>query len=77
MQWRYATIAAIAALPGRLMLMNSARTIEARLSSLSCCSPGTTLPAYLLLDDWPTDRQLLGGVIMLAGIAWPLSAGRR
>lgn len=79
-QWRYATIAAIAGpFLGRLMLMNSARTIEARLSSLiMLLSPVLTLvPAYLILDDWPTERQLLGGVIMLAGIAWPLSAGRR
>lgn len=79
-QWRYATVAAIAGpFLGRLMLMNSARTIEARLSSLiMLLSPVLTLvPAYLILDDWPTDRQLLGGLIMLVGIAWPLSAGRR
>ncbi len=79
-QWRYATLAAIAGpFLGRLMLMNSARTIEARLTSLiMLLSPVLTLvPAYLILDDWPTDRQLLGGAIMLVGIAWPLSVRRR
>ncbi|CAN0070231.1 unnamed protein product [Discosporangium mesarthrocarpum] len=79
-QWRYATLAAIAGpFLARLMLMNSARTIEARLTSLiMLLSPVLTLaPAYLLLDDWPTDRQLVGGAIMLVGIAWPLWAGRR
>lgn len=79
-QWRYATLAAIAGpFLGRLTLMMSARTIEARLSSLAMLlAPVLTLvPAYLLLDDWPTDRQLLGGAIMLVGIAWPLSAERR
>lgn len=79
-QWRYATLAAIAGpFLGRLMLMISARTIEARLSSLvMLLAPVLTLvPAYLFLDDWPTDRQLLGGAIMLAGIAWPLSGRRR
>ncbi|MEM9175238.1 MAG: DMT family transporter [Myxococcota bacterium] len=74
-QWRYATLAAICGpFLGRLTLMLSARSIEARLSSLvMLLSPVLTLvPAYLLLGDWPTDRQLLGGLVMLLGIAFPL-----
>ena len=37
----------------------------------------TLIPAYLILDDWPTERQLLGGVVMLVGIAFPLFRTRR
>ncbi len=79
-QWRYATMAALSGpFLGRLTLMMSARTIEARLSSLvMLLAPVLTLvPAYLILEDWPTERQLLGGVVMLVGIAFPLLRTRR
>ena len=79
-QWRYATMAALSGpFLGRLTLMISARTIEARLSSLvMLLAPVLTLvPAYLILEDWPTERQLLGGVVMLLGIAFPLLRTRR
>jgi len=59
---------------GRLTLMLSSRYIEARLSSLAMLSAPvlTLVPAYVFLSDWPLDHQLIGGAIMLAGIAIPL-----
>lgn len=74
-QWRYAALAAIAGpFLGRLTLMLSAQTIEARMSSLvMLLAPVFTLvPAYFFLDDWPARHELLGGVVLLIGIAWPL-----
>lgn len=61
---------------GRLALMESARHIEARLSSLvMLCAPVLTLgPAWWLLGDWPASHQLVGGAIVLVGIAWPLAS---
>lgn len=76
--------AAIAALTGpflgRLALMESARYIEARLSTLvMLTAPIMSLGlAWLALGDWPSDHELQGGALMLAGIAIPLlPAGRR
>jgi drug/metabolite transporter (DMT)-like permease len=59
---------------GRLFLMTSAKYIEARITALiMLVSPPMTLVlAYLLLDDLPSGREILGGLIMLAGIAIPI-----
>jgi drug/metabolite transporter (DMT)-like permease len=58
----------------RLCMMFSARDVEARTTTLAnLTSPLMTLPlAWLLLADLPLPHQLLGGALMLAGIAIPL-----
>ncbi|MCH2170532.1 DMT family transporter [Myxococcota bacterium] len=75
----YATLAAIAGpFLGRLALMNSARYIEARITSLvALTTPVMTLVvAFLLLSDWPRPNELIGGAIMVSGIAIPLVTWR-
>jgi drug/metabolite transporter (DMT)-like permease len=82
-QMLYAAMAAISGpFLGRLTLMISALYIEAHLSSLATLAAPvlTLIPAYLILSDWPLEHQLLGGAIMLAGIAiplWPRSSEAR
>ncbi len=74
-QIRYAAMAAISGpFLSRLATMISARYLEARLSSLVMLTVPvlTLIPAYLILADWPLSHQLIGGAIMLAGIAIPL-----
>ncbi|MEZ4282258.1 MAG: DMT family transporter [Myxococcota bacterium] len=63
----------------RLCLMLSARDVEARTTTLAnLTSPLMTLPlGWLLLSDLPAPQQLLGGAIMIAGIAIPLLPRRR
>ncbi len=58
----------------RLCMMFSARDVEARTTTLAnLTSPLMTLPlGWLLLSDLPSSHQLLGGALMLAGIAIPL-----
>ena len=76
----YATLAAIfGPFLGRLALMNSARHVEARVTTLATLStPVMTLVlAFFVLGDWPLEHQLLGGAIMIAGIAIPLIPLRR
>jgi drug/metabolite transporter (DMT)-like permease len=71
----YASLAALAGpFFARLCLMISARHVEARITSLTnLSSPVLTLGlAFLILSDWPADRQLIGGAIMMAGISLPL-----
>ncbi len=71
----YTTLAAIfGPFLGRLALMNSARHLEARITTLATLStPVMTLVlAFLVLGDWPLLHQLLGGAIMIGGIAIPL-----
>lgn len=73
-QWLYASISAIAGpFLGRLALMIAARHIEARVSTLATLTtPAWTLVfAIVLLSDWPAPHELLGGAIMLLGIAVP------
>lgn len=74
-QLLYAGMAAIAGpFFARLCIMISSRYLEARVTALaSLASPVMTLLlAFVLLSDWPTDYELLGGAIMLAGISVPL-----
>jgi drug/metabolite transporter (DMT)-like permease len=74
-----ATLAAVAGpFLGRLALMQSARYVEARVSTLATLTTPvfTLVLAFVLLDDWPRSHELLGGAIMLAGIAIPLLPGR-
>lgn len=76
----YASLAALfGPFLGRLMLMESARYVEARISTLATLStPVLTLGlAYVLLSDWPERHELAGGALMLAGIAIPLWRRRR
>ncbi len=76
----YAGVAALAGpFLGRLALMLSARTLEARVSTLATLTTPilTLLLAFLILSDWPADHELVGGAIMIAGIAIPLLSDRR
>lgn len=63
----------------RLCMMLSARHIEARMTTfVNLGSPLMTVPiAWALLSDLPRPHELLGGAIMMAGIAVPLIPGRR
>jgi drug/metabolite transporter (DMT)-like permease len=64
---------------GRLCLMQSARYVEARVTALANLgSPVITLVlAWAVLDDLPTGHELLGGLVMLVGIAFPIVAWAR
>jgi len=71
----YSTLAAITGpFLGRLALMNAARHLEARTTTLvTLATPVLTLGiAFLILSDWPENHELLGGAIMIAGISIPL-----
>jgi drug/metabolite transporter (DMT)-like permease len=71
----YATLAAIGGpFLGRLALMIAARYVEARVSTLcTLTTPVLTLfLAFLLLADWPEAHELIGGAVMIGGIAIPL-----
>jgi drug/metabolite transporter (DMT)-like permease len=71
----YAALAAfVGPFLGRIFLMISARYVEARLTTLAnLTTPVMTLVlAFLLLSDWPQPNELLGGAIMMVGIAVPL-----
>jgi drug/metabolite transporter (DMT)-like permease len=59
---------------GRLAMMTSARYLEARLTTLATLAapPLTLLLAILLLSDVPTPREIVGGLVMLVGIAIPV-----
>jgi drug/metabolite transporter (DMT)-like permease len=59
---------------GRLALMISARHIEARVTTLATLmTPAMTLAlGFILLSDWPETYELIGGAIMIAGVAIPL-----
>ena len=62
---------------GRLCLMQSSRYVEARVSTLAnLTTPALTLLlAFLFLSEWPTTWQLVGGAVMIAGIAVPILGG--
>ena len=72
------TAAMLGPFASRLCLMLSARHVEARTTTLvNLTSPLMTVPlAWLLLADLPRANELLGGGIMIAGIAIPLLAVR-
>ena len=71
----YASIAGILGPTlGRIALMNSARYLEARVSTLATLTtPALTLVfAFAILGDWPRPHELLGGGLMIVGISIPL-----
>ncbi len=71
----YTSLAAICGpFLGRLSMMKSAQTLEARYTTLTLLAapPLTLVLGFLLLDDLPTGREVLGGTIMLLGIAIPV-----
>ncbi len=79
-QWMNAALAALAGpFLGRLALMQSARYLEAQVTTLATLTtPVFTLAfALVLLDEWPRPHELLGGAIMLGGITISLLPGRR
>jgi len=59
---------------GRLSMMLSARHLEARKTVLMTLAapPVTLVVAVIALGDWPSGRELAGGVVMLMGVAIPL-----
>lgn len=59
---------------GRLAMMTSARYLEARLTTLATLAapPLTLLLGLLLLEETPSPREILGGAVMLAGVAIPV-----
>lgn len=59
----------------RLGLLQSGRYIPAQLTALSAltCPVFALLLAYLFLGELPTGREVLGGSVMLLGVAIPLS----
>ena len=61
---------------GRLSLMLSGRDIEARYTALIVLSsPVLTLGlSWLFLGGWPEPQELVGGGIMLLGIALPVAS---
>ncbi len=64
---------------GRLCMMNAARYLEARITTLATllAPPLTLFLAFVVLSDLPTLRECIGGAVMLAGVAVPILAGRR
>ena len=74
--------AGLAALLGpffaRICLMISARHVEARVTALvNLTGPELTLVlAFFILSDWPKPHELVGGAIVVSGIAVPM-IGRR
>ncbi|HEX7476916.1 MAG TPA: DMT family transporter [Polyangiales bacterium] len=75
--------AALAALCGpvlsRVCIMYSVRYVEARVSALTIlCAPVLTLwLSHLWFGGLPGTQQLLGGLLMLTGIALPISGWKR
>jgi drug/metabolite transporter (DMT)-like permease len=64
---------------GRLAMMTSARYLEARLTTLATLAapPLTLLFGLLVLSETPSTREIVGGCVMLVGIAVPVVARRR
>jgi drug/metabolite transporter (DMT)-like permease len=64
---------------GRLCMMTSARYLEARITTLMTLAapPLALLLAFLVLGDLPGPRDLVGGAVILAGIALPILARAR
>lgn len=59
---------------GRLCMMTSAKYIEARITTLATLAapPLTLLLAYVILSDFPSTREIQGGLLMLIGISIPI-----
>lgn len=59
---------------GRLAMMTSARYLEARLSTLATLAapPLTLLLGMLVLSATPTPQEIIGGLVMLVGVAIPV-----
>lgn len=59
---------------GRLCMMLSSRTIEARLTTLATLAapPVTLVVAWIALETPPSWREVAGGLLMMTGIAIPL-----
>jgi len=59
---------------GRLSMMMSARSLEARVTVLFTLAapPVTLVVAFFWLGDWPSAREIVGGCTMLAGVALAL-----
>jgi drug/metabolite transporter (DMT)-like permease len=59
---------------GRLCMMNSARYLEARLTTLATLAapPLTVLLAFVVLGELPSLREVEGGLLMLIGISIPI-----
>ena len=75
----YAGLAAVAGpFLGRLSIMLSARHLEVRTTALMnlLTPPLTLVAALLILSDWPLGHELVGGAIMLAGVAIPVLRSR-
>ena len=73
----YAALAAFCGpFAARLCLMTSLRYLEARMTTLATLAapPLTLLLAVLVLGELPSPRDLLGGAIILTGIAFPILA---
>jgi len=71
----YASLAAFCGpFAGRLSMMMSARYLEARLTTLATLAapPLTLLLGLLVLPETPAPREILGGLVMLVGIAIPV-----
>lgn len=74
-QVAYAALAGFAGpFAGRLCLMTSARYLEARLVTLATLAapPLTLVLAYFVLGDVPLANELLGGGLILLGVAVPI-----
>ena len=63
---------------GRLSMMTSSRYLEARLTTLATLAapPITLLLGVLLLSETPAPREVIGGLVMLVGIAIPVLGSR-
>lgn len=75
----YAGIAAVLGPSlARLCLMHSARYMEARLTALVVLTSPvwTLLLCWVVLGDWPASHEILGGAIMLLGVAFALALRR-
>ncbi|MCP3984605.1 MAG: DMT family transporter [bacterium] len=76
----YAALAAFCGpFAGRLCLMNAAKYLEARISTMATLAapPLTLVLGFLVLSDLPSSRELIGSAIMLAGVAIPISRWAR
>jgi drug/metabolite transporter (DMT)-like permease len=62
---------------GRMAMMTSARYLEARLTTLATLAapPLTLLLGTLVLSETPAPREIIGGLVMLLGIAIPVLGG--
>jgi drug/metabolite transporter (DMT)-like permease len=76
----YATLAAFfGPFLSRLGALFSARHVSAHTTSMTSLSAPafTLLLSFLLLGALPTAQELLGGAVLLLGVAIPLAAGAR